>query len=78
MREWGPDVGPRYVKRVYELSALPRFDDVFTIVQMRAHWLRSRPEDCALDIVGRWRLLVRRGARDEQVMIQEVNNHYGD
>lgn len=77
VREWGPDVGRRYIRRVNELRAIPRFDDLFTVRQLRAHWLQGRPGDCALDLVGRWRLIVRRGERDDQVGVWEVSNHYG-
>ena len=78
VREWGPNVGRRYVRRINELSALPTFDDLFSVVQMRPHWLRTRPDDCALSLLGRWRLIVRRGQRPDQIVIWEVNNHYGD
>ena len=78
VRAWGHDVGRRYVRRVNELRALSRFDDLFRVRQFRAHWLHSRRRDCALDLVGRWRLIVRRGARDDQVIVREVSNHYDD
>lgn len=78
VRAWGHDVGRRYVKRVNELRALSRFDDLFQVRQFRAHRLRGRPEDCALELVGRWRLIVRRGDRGDQVVVREVSNHYGD
>ena len=78
VREWGPDVARRYVRRVNELWALPSFDSLFSVRQMRAHWLRGSPGDCALDLSGRWRLIVQRGSRDDQVIVREVSNHYGD
>ena len=78
VREWGPDVGRRYIRLIAELRALTTFEELFTVVHLRAHWLRGRPDDCALTLSGRWRIIVRRGQRDDQVTVWEVNNHYGD
>ena len=77
-REWGSIVGRRYIRMVDELSALPMFNDVFAIVRMRAHPYKSRPGSYALSMTGRWRLLVRQGERPDQVIVEEVSNHYDD
>lgn len=77
-REWGTIVGRRYVQMVNELSALPRFPDLFAVVRMRAHPYKSRPGSYALDMTGRWRLIVRQGERPDQVVVEEVSNHYDD
>ena len=62
-REWGTIVGRRYVQMVNELSALPTFPDLFAIVRMRTHPYKSRAGSYALDMTGRWRLIVRQGER---------------
>ena len=77
-REWGSIVGRRYIQMVNELRALPTFNDVFAIVRMHAHPYKSRPGSYALSMTGRWRLLVRQGERPDQVMVEEVSNHYDD
>ena len=77
-REWGSVVGRRYIRMVNELRALPTFNDLFSIVRMRAHPFKSRPGSYALSMTGRWRLLVRQGNRPDQVIVEEVSNHYDD
>ena len=77
-REWGSIVGRRYIRWVNELRALPTFNDLFAIVHMRAHPFKSRPGSFALTMTGRWRLLVRQGERPDQVIVEEVSNHYDD
>ena len=77
-REYGPVVGRRYIRTVNELIALPAFRDLFALVRMRAHAYRSRPGSYALDITGRWRLIVRQGERPDQVVVEEMSNHYDD
>ena len=77
-REWGSIVGRRYIRTVNELRALPAFPDLFAIVRMRAHPYKSRPGSYALDMTGRWRLIVRQGERPDQVVVEEVSNHYDD
>ena len=78
IREWGSVVGRRYIRIVNELRALPIFPDLFAIVRMRAHPYKSRPGSYALSMTGRWRLLVRQGERPDQVIVEEVSNHYDD
>ena len=77
-REWTPIVGRRYIRMVNELSALPVFSDLFAVVRMRAHPYKSRPGSYALDMTGRWRLIVGQGERPDQVIVEEVSNHYDD
>ena len=77
-REWGAIVGRRYIRMVNELKALPMFKDIFAVVRMRAHPYKSRPGSYALSITGRWRLLVRQGEKPDQVIVEEVSNHYDD
>ena len=77
-REWGAIVGRRYIRMVNELIALPTFHDLFAVVRMRAHQYKSRSGSYALKMTGRWRLIVRQGDRPDQVIVEEVSNHYDD
>lgn len=77
-REWGSIIGRRYIRMVNELRSLPTFNDLFAVVGMRAHPCKSRPGTYALSMTGRWRLLVRQGERADQVIVEEVSNHYDD
>lgn len=77
-REWGAIVGRRYIRMVNELIALPEFQDLFAVVRMRAHQYKSRPGSYALNMTGRWRMIVRQRDRPDQVVVEEVSNHYGD
>ena len=54
------------------------FSDLFAVVRMRAHPYQSRPGSYALDMTGRWRLIVGQGERPDQVIVEEVINHYDD
>ena len=76
--EYGPIVGRRYIQTVNGLRALPEFCDLFAVARMRAHPYKSRPGSYALDITGRWRLIVRQGERPDQVVVEEVSNYYDD
>ena len=77
-REWGSVVGRRYLRIANELSALPTFPDLFAVLRMRAHPYKSRPGSYALNMTERWRLIVRQGERPDQVVVEEVGNHYDD
>lgn len=78
MRKWGADVGKRYIRRVLEIQALDTFDEIFGIAQFRAHPYKSIDGLYAIDLIGRWRLMVSRGERTDQIFIAEVSNHYDD
>ena len=78
VRRWGPHVGPRYVQRVRALQDLGRWSDAFTIRAWRVHPLRDRRGSHAIVLTGRWRMEVTPDPDANEVMIEEVNNHYGD
>ena len=77
-REWGAIVGRRYIRMVNELIALPTFHDLFAVVRMRAHQYKSRSGSYALNMTERWRMIVRQGDSPDQVVVEEVSNHYDD
>ena len=80
IRRWGPQAGPRYVQRVQVLATLPRWADVFTIRSWRTHPLKGAKRGRhAIDLTrGAWRMEVAADPDGTAVMIEEVNNHYGD
>lgn len=79
VRDWGPAVARAYVKRLLLLKSLDSFADVRRFAQFRAHPLRGRRSgQWALELHGRWRLIVIPLNDEDGVMIEEVSNHYGD
>ena len=79
IQEWGPDVGRRYIARVNELLAVKNFQEARKIRSMRLHPLKgSKKGDWSIRLTGKWRLIVRDGDTEEQVVIREVSNHYDD
>ena len=77
-RRWGPQVGPRYVQRVRALGDMSEWPDAFTIRSWRVHPIRERRGSHAIVLTGRWRMEVTPNQPGNEVMIEEVNNHYGD
>ena len=78
VRRWGPQVGRRYVQRVQGLRALARWADAFDVRTWRLHPLSGRRGSHAIVLTGRWRMEVTPNADANEVIIEEVNNHYGD
>lgn len=78
VRRWGPQVGRRYVRRIQGLRALPRWADAFKARPWRTHPLSGRQGSHAIVLTGRWRMEVTPNETGAEVMIEEVNNHYGD
>lgn len=79
IREWGPVVGRRYIIRVTEIYDSREFNALSQIRSMRLHPLRGQAEGLwAINLTGAWRLIISRGASEQEVIIEEVSNHYGD
>ena len=79
IREWGPNVGRRYITRINQLYALRDFQSVYSVRSMRLHPLKgAKRGEMAIDLGGRWRLIVEKGDSEEHVIIREVSNHYDD
>ena len=79
IRSWGPIVGRRYIIRVTELYDARDFESLTQIRSMRIHQLRGRFEGMwAINLTGAWRLIVSKGESEQEIIIEEVSNHYGD
>ena len=76
VREWGPDVGRRYVRRVDLLRAAHSMDDLRANRALDVHLLRgSRAGRHALRLTGRVRLIVT--FTDGGAEIEEVVDYHG-
>ena len=78
-REWGRVVGRKYVTRIEELYAVENFQAAYGIRSLRLHPLKgSRVGELSIYLTGRWRLIIEKGETEEQVVIKDVSDHYGD
>ncbi len=78
IRRWGPQVGRRYAQRLAVIDAAATFESLYTIQSLRLHKLTGpRKETYAIDLQGRWRLIISLTDAGE-VLVEEVTNHYGD
>ena len=76
IREWGPDVGRRYVRRVDLLRAARSIEDLWPQRALDLHPLRGdRAGQHALRITGRMRLIVT--FSDTGARIEEVVDYHG-
>ncbi|MEX2599547.1 MAG: type II toxin-antitoxin system RelE/ParE family toxin [Dehalococcoidia bacterium] len=79
VRQWGEAVARKYITRIEILYAQPTFDSLRTLRSLRLHPLKGRRQgQYAIDLTGQWRLIVTPGAKEEQVRVEEVTNHYDD
>jgi proteic killer suppression protein len=80
IREFGPDVGKRYIQRIDIIKAIKNLDDLQRLPALRCHPLKGkRKREWAITLVGRYRLVFTlEGEALEIVCIQEVSNHYDD
>ena len=80
VRLWGPQVARKYVRRVDALYAANSADDLFKIPPLKFHPLGGDKDGkYALTVHDRTRLVV--SFEDQamtQVVVEEVNKHYGD
>ena len=79
VRLWGDETGRRYVTRIIQLMNARDFDDIRVRAALRAHQLKGdRKGEWALNLAGRWRLIVEVAASRNEVTVVEVSKHYGD
>ena len=79
VKKWGQAVAQRYIQRVNILYACTSMKDLSSFPQLRFHPLKGDLKDrYALDLAGRWRLLVSFDATLQKVCVEEVSNHYDD
>ena len=76
-REWGPDVGRAFLRRIATIRNVSEFRKLFDIASLRLHPLTGdRQGSYAMTISGRWRLIVT--VEGDTAIIEEVSHHYGD
>lgn len=79
VRKWGQDVARKYVTRIDQFYAVKDFQAAYSIRAMRLHPLRgSKRGDLAVNLTGKWRLIVAKGDSDQHIIIKGVSNHYDD
>ena len=78
VRRWGPVVGDAYARRIKLMAQVPTFEQLRKFRTLRVHKLTARRRNTwALTLHDRWRIIVVLEA-DDHILIDEVNNHYGD
>lgn len=79
VRQWGADVGRKYITRINELYAVKDFREAYSIRSMRLHPLTgSKTGELSIFLIGRWRLIVTMGDTEEEIIVKGVSNHYDD
>ena len=78
-REWGPVVARSYTDRIGRILRTQTFRELFNFSSFRMHPLHGVYEGkYAISLTGRYRLIVGKGNGEDQIVIYEVTNHYGD
>lgn len=76
-REWGKQVGRKYIQRVGMLYDMPTFGGIRQARALRAHPLKGAQVGYwALDLTGDVRLIVVPSGDDKSVEVKEVSKHY--
>ena len=79
IRQWGADVGRKYITRINQLYAVRDFQEAYHLRSMRLHPLKgSKRGELSIYLTGKWRLIVTKGGTEEDVIVKEVSNHYDD
>lgn len=80
VREWGELVARRYVQRVQILRACQSIQELRTMQALRFHELKGNLEGYyAIILAGRSRLILSFPDETQHtVLVEEVNQHYGD
>ena len=78
-RQWGPAVARKYITRIEQLYGARDFEEAYNIRSLRLHPLKgARRGELSIYLTGQWCLIVTKGDTQEQVVVKEVSNHYGD
>ena len=79
-KEWGADVGRRYIQRINIIKAARAMDDLYKMPELKCHPLKGdRKGQFALSLTGFYRLIISmKGDRLVVIMIEEVSKHYDD
>ncbi len=79
VRQWGPEVGRKYITRIEQLYAAKDFGAVYNIRSLSLHPLKGPMQGYfSIYLTGKWRLLITKGDTEAIVFIEEVSNHYDD
>lgn len=79
VRRWGEPVARKYITRIIQLANAQDYADIRKLASLRTHPLKGdRKGQWALDMTGRWRLIVEPSRNGREVTILEVSQHYGD
>jgi proteic killer suppression protein len=78
-RSWGPAVARRYIERINLLYATDTFRELYNYRALRLHPLHGEYAGrFAINLTGRYRLIIGQVYTEDHLVIYEVNNHYGD
>ncbi len=79
VRQWGPDVGRKYINRIEQIYAASNFEALYRIRSLRLHPLKGAMKGrFSIYLTGKWRLLITKEDTGETVIIEDVSNHYDD
>ena len=80
IREFGAEVGRRYIQRINLIKAARSVDDLPRLPGLRFHALTGdRQGQYAVNLTGFYRLILTlHGSSLDIVRIEEVSKHYGD
>ena len=79
IRRWGPAVGRAYVQRVRTIERATSMQSLYAVRAMNLHPLTGdRRGQLAIRLTGRARLIVEPGGSDDEIVVVEVSDHYGD
>lgn len=79
-REFGPEVGRKYIERVNIIKATPHLDTLIKQRTLRCHPLKGkRKGQWAINLTGSVRLIFTIADNELQIVrIEEVSKHYGE
>ena len=78
IRQWGGDVGPRYVERINFILGVETWDDLYRFQFLAFHPLHhNREGQFAAKLTGRWRLIVEPGEDERTLWVVEVEDYHG-
>lgn len=79
VKQWGQDVGRKYIQRVKLLLAANTLADLAVPRSLHLHPLKGdRAGQHAISLNDRWRLIFTYSKEDGTARIEEVTNHYDD
>ena len=69
-REWGPVVAARYIDRIRQIQSINSFRELYSYRTFRLHPLHGEYSGrFAINLTGRYRLIIGRGASDNLVVV---------